>query len=76
MDVRFKHRHTLRDSDIKNYRFDRNLQVWSAVFRVETFHKFLLEDIMRAFYPTRGNPCVYEVATRTTNNQLKTRMRM
>ena len=54
MDVLFKVRHTLRDSDIKNYRFDRNLQVWSAVFRVETFHKFLLEDIMRAFYPTRG----------------------
>ena len=54
MDVLFEHRHTLRDSDIKNYRFNRNLQVWSAVFRVETFHKFLLEDIMRAFYPTSG----------------------
>ena len=36
------------------YRFDRNLQVWSAVFRVETFRKFLLENIMRAFYPTSG----------------------
>ena len=39
--------------------------------------KFLLVDIMRAFYPIeRGNPCAYEVATRTIKNQLKTRMRV
>ena len=70
MDVLFKLRYTLHDSDIKNYRFDRNLQVWSAVFRIETFHKFLLEDIMRAFYPTSGETHVcmknaHEVATST-----------
>ena len=41
MDVLFKLRHTLRDSDIKNYRFDRNLQVWSAVFQVEMFEVFI-----------------------------------
>ena len=59
MDVLFKLTHTLRDTDIKNYPFDRNLQVWPAVFGVETFHKFLLEDIMRAFYPTSGETHVH-----------------
>ena len=39
--------------------------------------KFLLVNIMNAFYPIeRGNSCAYEVATRTIKNQLKTKMRM
>ena len=39
--------------------------------------KFLLVDIMRAFFPIeRGNPCAYEVATRTIKKPFQTKMRM
>ena len=51
-------RHILCDSDITNYRFDRNLQVWSAGFRVETFRSFYWRISCEPFFRQRGETCV------------------
>ena len=76
MDVIFKLRHTLSKSDIKNYCFDINLQVWSAVFRVEMFEVFIGGYHESLLSDRAGKPVCACICDKTNREPIKTRMLM